>query len=314
MQVVVIGGAGVLGQALLKAIVARGVLTRSDGVPAPVRRVIAVDRRQSARLFVEPRVEYVRADLDSPRLLQAVMGIATDSVFHAWDSGAGGGRSTPSFALADSLRDLFAVSELQSSRPKVVLASSFAANSGTAAAQPDPARALPASEDGLTALVGELLVEEATRRGRVEGRALRLPMIAAAPGCMSFLGELMPALVEGRQGRCPIPLDAPLWLTSAQAAARALVHEHELPPSASGEAGVLNAPACTLSVDSLVQASARLFGHAVDPPQVELDPALCDALAQRPYRVAIETALTLGFEDGLNAEALVRELVAAPDP
>ena len=209
MQVVVIGGAGVLGQALLKAIVARGVLTRSDGVPAPVRRVIAVDRRQSARLFVEPRVEYVRADLDSPRLLQAVMGMATDSVFHAWDSGAGGGRSTPSFALADSLRDLFAVSELQSSRPKVVLASSFAANSGTAAAQPDPARALPASEDGLTALVGELLVEEATRRGRVEGRALRLPMIAAAPGCMSFLGELMPALVEGRQGRCPIPLDAP---------------------------------------------------------------------------------------------------------
>ena len=60
MQVVVIGGAGVLGQALLKAIVARGVLTRSDGVPAPVRRVIAVDRSQPPRLFVEARVEYVR--------------------------------------------------------------------------------------------------------------------------------------------------------------------------------------------------------------------------------------------------------------
>src|SRR5258706_8014278 len=131
---------------------------------------------------------------------------------------------------------------------------------------------------------------------------------------MPFRAELVRARVEGGRGRAPTPRDAPLWLTWARAGAGALVHEQGLPPSASGEAGVLNAPACTLSVDSLVQASARLFGHAVDPPQVELDPALCDALAQRPYRVAIETALTLGFEDGLDAEALVRELVAAPDP
>jgi D-erythronate 2-dehydrogenase len=309
MQIVVIGGAGVLGQALLKAIVARGVLTRSDGVPAPVRRLIAVDRSQPPRLFVEPRVEYVRADLGTPRLLQAVMGTATDSVFHAWDSGAGAGRSTPSFALADSLRGLFAACQLQSSRPKVVLASSFGADT-----RADPARALPASQSGLSALVGELLLEEATRRGQVDGRALRLPMIAAAPGCAEFVGELVAALGEGRPARCPIRLDAPLWLTSAPAAARTLVHAHELPRAAWLEVGVLNAPACMLSVDALLQALARSSGRPIESPALEPDPSVSDALAQYPPHVAIDTALTLGFEDGPDADDLVRDLLAVRDP
>lgn len=307
MQIVVIGGAGVLGQALLRAIVARGALTRSDGVPAPVRRVIAVDRTQPARLFVEPRVEYVRDDLASPRLLRAVMGTATDSVFHAWDSGAGG--RNMSFALADSLRDLFDVCELQTSRPKVVLASSFAAE-GPAG----ESRALPAAPEGLTALVGELLLAEAVHQGRVDGRALRLALIAAAPGCASFLGELLRAVNQGRPARCPIPFEAPLWLTSAPAAARALLHAHELPPAAWAQAGVLNAPASALSVDALLQALGRWNSRPSDPPALGPDPALCEALARLPLRAAIETALTLGFEDGENAEDLVRSLVGDPDP
>jgi nucleoside-diphosphate-sugar epimerase len=312
MQIVVIGGAGVLGQALLKAIVARGVLTRGDAVPAPVRRVIAVDPTQPPRLFVEPRVEYVRADLGSARLLPAVMGTLTDSVFHVWDGGAGAGQATPAFALADSLRDLFAACRLQSSRPKVVLASSFAAE-GAGEPATGVHATLPPSREGLTALVGELLLEEAARRGQVDGRALRLPMIAGAPGCASFLGDLVTALYEGRPARSPVPCEAPLWLTSAPAAARALLHAHELPALAWAQAGVLNAPAHTLNVDALLQAVARLTGRAPVSVPVETDPALSEALAQRPARVAIQTALTLGFEDGPDAEALVRELVAVAD-
>jgi nucleoside-diphosphate-sugar epimerase len=307
MQIVVIGGAGVLGQALLRAIVARGALTRGDGVPAPVRRVIAIDRAQPAKLFVESRVEYVRAGVGGARLMQAVMGTLTDSVFHVWDRGAGGGEPTPSFALSDSLRDLFAACELQPARPKVVLAGSFAAESD--ATNPSPAHSAPLrSREGLTALIGELLLEEAARRGKVDGRALRLALIAGAPGDAAFLGELVPALFEGRPARCPIPGSTPMWLTSAPAAARALLHAHELPAAVWAKAGVLNAPACTLSVDALMQAVARLTGRPATPPDFQTDVALSEALAQHPSRVAIEAALTLGFEDGLDAEALVRDL------
>jgi D-erythronate 2-dehydrogenase len=313
MQIVVIGGAGVLGQALLRQIVARGVLTRTDGVPLPVRRVIAVDRTQRARLFVEPRVEYVRADPGTPRLLQAVMGTVTDSVFHAWDRGEGVGMAPP-FALIDSLRDLFAACAQQSSRPKVVLASSYAVeNRGQDEGGAVAPAALPASQDGRTALVGELLLAETARQGHVDGRALRLALVAGAPGWASFLGELVRTLRDGGTVRCPIPRDAPLWLTSASAAARALVHAHELPPAAWLGAGVLNAPARTLSVDALIQALGRLTGQTADSVSLEPDPTLCDVLAQSPARAAIETALTLGFEDGPDADALASELLTGPD-
>ena len=313
MQIVVIGGAGVLGQALLKAIVARGVLTRADGVPAPVERLIAVDRSQPARLFVEARVEYVRAEWDSPRLLRHVMGTATDSVFHAWDSGAADGHSIPSFALADSLRELFAACEPQSSRPKVVLASSFAAQCAldASAGGADAPGVLPPSQEGLTALVGELLLEEAARRGRIDGRSLRLPMIAAAPGCAFFLREMLAARYQGRPATCPIPGATPLWLTSAPAAARALIHAHELPPDVWGRAGVLNAPGFALTADSLLQAVSVLTGHPAEPaPSGATDAALCQALARHPHRAARDFALTLGFEDAPDAEGLVRDVVS----
>jgi nucleoside-diphosphate-sugar epimerase len=311
MQIVVVGGAGVLGQALLRAIVARGVLTRSDSVRAPVQRVISVDRMQAPRLFVESRVEYVRADARVPRLLQTVMGTLTDSVFHAWDSGAAPGDSTPSFAMVDSLRDLLEACHRQSSRPKVVLASSFAAYGGSGRPT-DANHALPPSQDGLTALVGELLLEEATRRGQVDGRALRLPIIAGAPGCAAFLAELLRSLSEGQAARCPIPTDATLWLTSAHNAAQALLHAHELPAAARGEDGVLNAPARSLSVGALLQAVCGLTGRPIECPAVDQDPSLCEALAQRPHRVPIDSALRLGFENGPDAETIARDLLAPP--
>jgi len=158
-------------------------------------------------------------------------------------------------------------------------------------------------------LVGELLLTEAVRRGNLDGRALRLALIADAPGCASFVGDLLRALRDGRPARCPIARDTPLWLTSAPAAALALVHAHELPALAWAETGPLNAPARSLSVDTLLEALGRLTGASIDPPAVEPDAALCEALAQRPRRVPVETSLALGFEDGPDAGALVRELV-----
>jgi len=172
--------------------------------------------------------------------------------------------------------------------------------------------AFPAGQEGLTALVGELLLTEIVRRGEVDGRALRLALVADAPGCAFFIGDLLRALRDGLPARCPVARDAPLWLTSAPAAARALVHAHELPALAWPQAGAPNAPARTLSVDALVQALARLTGASIGALSVELDAALCEALAQRALRAAIHTALALGFEDAPDAEALVRELVLAP--
>jgi D-erythronate 2-dehydrogenase len=306
MQIVVIGGAGVLGQALMRAIVARGTLTRSDGTASPVQRLISVDRHQPPRLFVEPRIEYVRADLGNPRLMAAVMGTVTDSVLHAWDAADGcdgdADAMAPTFALADSLRDLLRNCAAQLSRPKIVLASTYAALGRETADR--IGRPRPPHGEGLRLRIAELLLAEAARLGRIDARALRLPAIAAAPGPGSFVGPLLAALREGGEAQCPVPADTVLWLTTASAAAQALVHAHELPPMAWNDVEALNVPARLLSVASLIAAAGRPLS-AVD---FRVDAELTETLARQPCEAQVEPALDLGFAPGLDAEALVRQL------
>ena len=56
-----------------------------------------------------------------------------------------------------------------------------------------------------------------------------------------------------------------------------------------------------------------VFSSPIESPALEPDPSLSDSLEHCPHRVAIDTALTLGFEDGPDADALVRDLLAPPD-
>jgi len=294
MQVVVVGGAGVLGQALLRAIIARGTLARGDGVAVPVQRVISVDRHQPTRLFVDDRVEYVRAGPGTSRLMAAVMGTATDSVFHAWDgsdAGASVGESmAATLALVDSLRDLLYHCAVQVTTPKVVLASSYAAQSGVtgaggaAAGLGDGAGASqePLDSEGLRLRVAELLLADASRADRVDGRSVRLAPIAGGPGRVEFVGPVLAALLGGPAAHSPVELDRAWCLTSAAAAADALLRIHDLAARPTPFAGAVYAPARAVSVAALVQAAAALLGRPIEMPVELLDPVVGDALPAAP--------------------------------
>jgi len=312
MQIVVIGGAGVLGQALLRAIVARGVMTRGDASLVPVQRVISVDRHQPARLLVEPRIEYVRADLGNPRLLTAVMGTVTDSVFHAWDASDEAGDEgageplAPTFALIDSLRDLLSSCAAQNAQPKIMLASAYAALGRRA-----PQRVggvLPPHGVGLRLRIAELLLAGAARNGRIDARALRLAPIAAAPGLAQFIGPLLRALSQGSAADCPVPPETALSLTTAEAAAQALVHAHELPRQTWLDVDALDAPACHVTLDALLAAGSHDTGLPPGPLRFQADPMLIEAWARQPVAEQLAPALHLGFAPALDAAALVRQL------
>jgi len=66
VQLLVTGASTPLGQGLLRALAARGALTR-DGAAAPIARILGVDREQPPGLFVDERVEYVCGEYEQPR-------------------------------------------------------------------------------------------------------------------------------------------------------------------------------------------------------------------------------------------------------
>ncbi len=238
MQIVVTGACTALGQALLRAIVERAALTRAaDGVAVPVRRVIAVDRRQPAALFVDARVEYVCGNFEQARFLARVMGTATDSIFHcsALGAAAGAGPALDDLDQAllyglDTTRALLDACQFQSTQARLVLASSRHALPPAGAA---PGTA-PATADGVCLALCETYLVECARRGLVDLRTVRLPCVVADRSCADGIaldeqlaaraaGERLPGADTAADACTAFPVILP-----ADAAA-ALLAAHELP-------------------------------------------------------------------------------------
>ncbi len=212
LQIVVTGGCGALGQALVRAIAQRATLSGPAGTGVPVDRILAVDRIQPAGLFLDARLEYVRAEYEQPRFLARMMGINTASVFHLAPADEGGEPDAPapadrSAALdalehalvvgIDATRALLDACRHQAVLPRLVHAG-FA---------PPPDGALPQTTRAACAAISELLAWEAARRGLLDLRCVRLP---------------------------PAPIDA-------QGAAQALIDAHELAVDAHRLARIVDA-------------------------------------------------------------------------
>lgn len=227
MQILVTGACSALGQALLRALVARGTLTSSIGGAEPVERIIALDRTQPALLYVESRVEYVCGNFEQSRFLARVMGTATDSVFHLSALGAATGIGAQLDDLdqalmrsLDTTRSLVDACQFQSVQPRLVLASALAARG----ADGGP----PATAEGVCSALCELFLIECARRGYVDLRGVRLPCVLGDASCATgAAGD------PGAAGRAAYPLQAApalpaeIVVVTPDEAAAALLAAHE---------------------------------------------------------------------------------------
>jgi nucleoside-diphosphate-sugar epimerase len=251
VQIVVTGACTALGQALLKAVVARGVLTRYDGQTVPVRRIIAVDRVQPPRLFVDTRVEYVRGDYEQPRFLARMMGVITDSVFHLSVLGAASAAAsdddTPFEALdnallrsLDTTRALLDACHYQTVMPRLVFASIEDVRTAI--------ETVPRSTDAVCAALCELLLAESARRDLVDGRCVRLPCVVGggASADARAIEALLAAAAAGdaaAANEAPAPgALTPVPVVTLQEAAAALLDAHERERPAAGGAFFVDLP------------------------------------------------------------------------
>ncbi len=225
LQILVTGACTPLGQTLLRALVARDTLLGALGAAVRVERIIAVDRTQPARLFVEPRIEYVCGNFEHSRFLARVMGTATDSIFHLSSLGAAAGIGGALQDLDDALmrsldttRALVDACQFQSAQPRLVLASTAAARGAGAAP--------PATADGICNGMCELFLIECARRAYIDLRGVRLPPLAGSPAPDASVVPL-----GAGQAPAMVPPAEPAAVSGVtlDAAAQALLAAHEQP-------------------------------------------------------------------------------------
>ncbi|MDP6389995.1 MAG: NAD-dependent epimerase/dehydratase family protein, partial [Alphaproteobacteria bacterium] len=115
----------------------------------------------------------------------------------------------------------------------------------------------PGTTYGMTKVVGEYLVSDYTRKGYIDGRALRLPTVVVRPGrpnkaASTWASSIIREPLAGHEAVCPVTPDSKMWMCSPRRIVAAFRHAHELGPEAwgtqSGSHRAINLPGITASV------------------------------------------------------------------
>jgi nucleoside-diphosphate-sugar epimerase len=175
----------------------------------------------------------------------------------------------------------------------------------------------PASSYGAEKLVCEVLVNEYSRRGFVDGLCLRFPTISVRPGkptaaASSFLSGMIREPLGGVE--CVVPVEDrgfESWLCSPRTLLVNLVHalrmDTKLLPS---HVRQINLPGICVTVQEMMDALEKVGGRdKLSLIKEKADPALLPILQSWPTRFDNSQALSLGFQRDQSFEKAVRDYI-----
>jgi nucleoside-diphosphate-sugar epimerase len=319
MKVLVTGGAGFLGRRLADAVLMRGALAGAGGTQDAIDEVVLLDQT-AATATSDPRVRVVAADLTADGVLQSVIDTETRAIFHLAAVVSGGAEADFDLGMRvnlDATRRLLDVCRARGHQPRVIFASSVAVYGG---ALPDPVPATqalnPQSSYGTQKAMGELLVDDYSRRGFVDGRSVRLPTIVVRPGrpnaaMSSFASGIIREPLNGEPSICPVSRGTRLWLLSPAKAIEGFIAVHDAPASAFGTTRVVSLPGISVSVDEMVAALVRVGGEeAAARIRWELDPRIERVAGGWPAALDTAKARALGLPGNADFDEIIREYLA----
>jgi nucleoside-diphosphate-sugar epimerase len=270
MQVLVTGGAGFLGDLLVRRLLASPL--ELDGAPAQeIDELIVAD-------LVAPRDDLVR----NPRV-RALTGELHDTIDAAGDvdavfhlAGVVSGAAEADFDLGmhtnlDGTRRLLEAARAHAVPPVLVFTSSLAVFGADPAIGPlgvvtDDTLPRPQSSYGVQKFIGEQLVADYTRKGFVRGRSVRLMTVSVRPGrpngaASSFLSGIIREPLAGLRADCPVAPDTPVAVSSPRRTIDGILLAASVPTARWGSRTAMNLPALTTTPRQMAAALDRVTGE-----------------------------------------------------
>jgi nucleoside-diphosphate-sugar epimerase len=318
MKLLITGGAGFVGARLARTLLAKGTLAGEK-----LDKVVLADQfAPPADLLADGRVEARTGAL----LTQAagLGGEGFDGVFHL--ASAVSGECEADFDLGlrsnlDSTRALLDGFRLAGKAPRFVFSSSIAVFGPDAAVPMPPVVAdttLPAPQTsyGVQKLICEHLVADYTRKGYIDGRAVRLNTVTVRPGkpngaASSFFSGIIREPLAGVESVCPVSEQVSHPVASPARTVEGLIAVYEASRASFGGRLAMNLPALNVKVGEMLAALEQVAGKSVRAlVRFERDERIAGIVANWPTGAAPGRAAALGLHPDSSFADIIRQYIA----
>lgn len=311
MRILITGGGGFIGQKLARRLARDGAL-RGVAIDELVLADLATPEAPAADFPVET----LACDISDAGAVTALCSAPFDVVYHLAAVVSGAAEADFDLGLRVNLLGtihLFEALRAAGNCPVVVYASSVAAHGG---AQPeiieDGQELNPQTSYGAQKVMGELLLNDMSRRGMIDGRGLRLPTVSIRPGkanaaASSFMSSILRDPMQGMASNCPVGEDFAVWHSAPRTVIENLIRAADMEGAGFGPNRCLNLPGRTDTIGEMVAAMTRVAGPAPAARITwEADPVVETIVMGWRNHIRPTRALALGFAQDASFEDTVR--------
>ncbi|KAK1706255.1 NAD dependent epimerase/dehydratase [Colletotrichum lupini] len=307
-EILVTGAAGFVGQALVSALIKSdpsATLTITDVIEPPIPADVAGESN---------KINSLKADLTDPAAVSSLLSRQFSAVYLLHGLMSGGAEANLDLGLKVNLDSVRAVLDhLRNDYPgtTVVFTSSCAVYGPRQPVIESETVPKPRTSYGTEKLIIELLVEDFSRRGLIDGRIVRLPTVTVRPGApsaaaSSFASGIVRETLKGIKNVLPVSRDLEVWVCSPATVVKNLVKVKDVPKEKFGESRVVNLPGITVTVQEILDAVEKVGGkESLALIEEKKDAAILAIVETWAARFDVSRAYGLGLEpDGTILEAV----------
>lgn len=313
-KILILGGGGMVGQKLANRLLEHGLngardltITLHDMAFPPEGAAIA-DRR-IGNLAQVGQVEALAKERPDVifHLASIVSGEAETNFDLGWNV-----NMHPTWRLLEALRAEHEATD-GAYRPRLVFTSSIAVFGG-----PFPDKigdeffSAPQTSYGAQKSICEAMIADFSRKGFIDGLAIRLPTICVRPGkanlaASSFFSGIIREPLNGKEAILPVADTVRHWHASPRSAAKFLTHAAGLKEEQLANRRALNLPGVSCTVAEQIEALRDIAGNdVIKLIKPEPNDAIIKIVAGWPRNFAPERAKSFGFEAESDFQEIIR--------
>ncbi len=296
MKIVITGGTGFLGRLIAERALARGDTVTLFDIAVPPDGLGSLDGR----------AEMIAGDISDTEMVARLIE-NSDAVVHLASMVSAGSEADFDAAMRvniDGGRAVLDAARANGPQTKVLFTSSLAVFGSKAMPLlvDGMTRPVPQNTYGMTKAVMEMLVNDMSRKGFIDGRVGRLPTVIVRPGkpntaASSFASGVIREPLTGEVCELPVARDLKLCVGGYRTCADGLMALLDAPADALGDDRVVNLPNITTSVSEMIAATetvAAKHGIALGPIEDTPDETVRAIVGGWPVGMETSRAIALG--------------------